>query len=99
MPDFDVFFLLNIKKRKRRSHGKRKNGNFRRKHKIILNFSELNILLKSGRHQVQENYLHFLFLLYVGWMKRPINSMIENMICMKQLSLLGAILDMLFVRH
>ena len=28
MPDFDVFFLLDIKKRKRRSHGKRKSGNF-----------------------------------------------------------------------
>ena len=52
MPDFDVFSLLNIKKHKRRSHGKHKNGNFRRKHEIILNLSELNILLKSGRHQV-----------------------------------------------
>ena len=36
----------------RRSHGKRKNGNVRRKHKIILNLSELNILLKSGRPQM-----------------------------------------------
>ena len=52
MPDFDLFSLLDIKKRKKRSHGKRKNGNFRRKHKIILNLSELNILLKSGRHQM-----------------------------------------------
>ena len=52
MPDFDVFSVLDIKIRKGRSHGKRKNGNFRRKHKIILNLSELNILLMSGRHQM-----------------------------------------------
>ena len=52
MPDFDVFSLLDIKKRKRRLHGKRKNGNFKRKHKLILSLSELNILLKSGRHQM-----------------------------------------------
>ena len=35
MPDFDVFSLLDIKKRKRRSHGKRKNGNFKCKHKTV----------------------------------------------------------------
>ena len=28
MPDFDAFSLLDIKKRNKRSHGKRKNGNF-----------------------------------------------------------------------
>ena len=27
MPDFDTFSLLDIKKRNKRSHGKRKNGN------------------------------------------------------------------------
>ena len=52
MTDFDVYSLLDIKKGMRRYHGKRKNGNFRRKHKIILNLSELNILLMSGRHQM-----------------------------------------------
>ena len=31
MPDFDVFFLLEIRKRKRRSHGKRQKGNDKRK--------------------------------------------------------------------
>ena len=41
-----------LKKSKRRSHGKRKNGDFKRKHKTILSLSELNILLKSGRHQM-----------------------------------------------
>ena len=47
MPDFDVFSLLDIKKVR-----ERKNGSFRRKHKIILNLSELTILLQSGRHQM-----------------------------------------------
>ena len=31
MPDFDVFSLLEIRKRKSRSHGIRKNGNGKRK--------------------------------------------------------------------
>ena len=33
MPDFDVFSLLDIRRRMRRSRGKRKNGNLKRKHK------------------------------------------------------------------
>ena len=33
MPDFDVFTLLDIRRRNRRSRGKRKNGNLKRKHK------------------------------------------------------------------
>ena len=52
MPDFDVFSLLDIKKRNKRSHGKRKNGNFKRKHKTVLSLFDLNILLNSGRHQM-----------------------------------------------
>ena len=53
MPDFDVFALLDIKIRNKRSHGKRKNGNFKRKHKTALSLFDLNILLNSGRHQMQ----------------------------------------------
>ena len=52
MPDFDIFYLLDIEKHKRQSHGKLQNGNFKRKHKSILSLSEFNILLKSGRHQM-----------------------------------------------
>ena len=52
MPDFDVFSLLDIRKRNKRSHGKRKNGNFKRKHKTVLSLFDLNILLNSGRHQM-----------------------------------------------
>ena len=33
MPDFDVFSLLDIRRRNRRCRGKRKNGNLKRKHK------------------------------------------------------------------
>ena len=47
MPDFDAFSLLDIKKR-----NKRKNGNFKRKHKTVLSLFDLNILLNSGRHQM-----------------------------------------------
>ena len=32
MPDFDVFSLLDIRRRNSRSRGKRKNGNLKRKH-------------------------------------------------------------------
>ena len=50
MPDFDAFSLLDIKRRNKRSHGKRKNGNFKRKNKTVLSLFDLNILLNSGRH-------------------------------------------------
>ena len=52
MPDFGAFSLLDIKKRNKRSHGKHKNGNFKRKHKTVLSLFDLNILLNSGRHQM-----------------------------------------------
>ena len=52
MPEFDAFSLLDIKKRNKRSHGKRKNGNFKRKHKTVLSLFDLNILLNSGRYQM-----------------------------------------------
>ena len=46
-----IFFsLLDIKNRNKRSHGKRKNDNFKRKHKTVLSLFDLNILLTSGRH-------------------------------------------------
>ena len=45
------FFLLDIRKRNNRSHGKRKNGNLKRKNKHVLTLLELSIILKhSGRH-------------------------------------------------
>ena len=51
LPDFDAFSLLDIRKRNNRSHGRRKNGNLKRKNKHVLTLSELSIILKhSGRH-------------------------------------------------
>ena len=35
MPDFDVFSLLEIRKRKSRSHGIRKKGNSKRKKRAV----------------------------------------------------------------
>ena len=52
MSDFNAFSLSDIKKRNKRSHGKHKNGNFKRKHKTVLSLFDLNILLNSGRHQM-----------------------------------------------
>ena len=51
LPDFGVFSILDIHKRNNRSHGKCKNGIFKRKNKHVLTLSELSIILKhSGRH-------------------------------------------------
>ena len=45
------FSLLDLHKRNKRSHGKRKNGNLKRKNIYVLTLSELSIILKhSGRH-------------------------------------------------
>lgn len=51
LPDFDVFTLLDIRKRRSRSHGTRVNGNIKRKSRVNMTLSEMNkILLHSGRH-------------------------------------------------
>ena len=44
------FLCKILKKRNRQSHRKRKNANLKRKHKTVLTLSELNKLLKCGRH-------------------------------------------------
>ena len=53
-PYFDVFFLLDIRRRNRRSRGKRKNGNLKRKHKnkTFWTLTDFWKILKSGRHQM-----------------------------------------------
>ena len=55
MPDFELFSLLEIRKRKRRSHGKRQKGNDKRKiyaaQKSGTSLNNLSTLLrKHGRH-------------------------------------------------
>ena len=57
MPDFGVFSLLSlfsIRRRNKRSRGKRKNGNLKRKHKnkTFWTLTDLWKILKSGRHQI-----------------------------------------------
>ena len=49
MPDFDVFSLLKIQKRKRRSHGKRQKGNDKRKRCASL-YNLSSKLREHGRH-------------------------------------------------
>ena len=54
MPDFDVFSLVDTRKLNRRSRGKRKNGNLKRKHenKFFWILADLCKILKSGRYQM-----------------------------------------------
>ena len=54
MPDFDVFSLLDIRRRNRRSRCKHINGNLKRKHKnkTFWTLKDLWKILKSGRHQL-----------------------------------------------
>ena len=53
MPDFDVFSLLEIRKRKRRSHGKRQKGNDKRKKCAVQKSgtSLNNLLSKLREHE------------------------------------------------
>ena len=52
-PDIDIFSILNIRKRKSRSHGIMRNGDIKRKSRVHLSIADLNLILsKSGRHQM-----------------------------------------------
>ena len=57
MPDFDVFSLLEIRKRKSRSHGIRKKGNSKRKKRAVkrsnTSLKDLSKVLEDhGRHSM-----------------------------------------------
>ena len=57
MPDFDVFSLLEIRKRKSRSHGIRKNGNGKRKKRAVKRSNTSledwsKVLEDHGRHSM-----------------------------------------------
>ena len=93
------FSLLDIRKRNNRSHGKRKNGNLKRKNKHVLTLSELSIILKhSGRHMALSRLvtLSIIYLHFVIWILRLINSMIELIDFMMQQFLPSVTLNMLF---
>ena len=72
MPDFCLFSLLDIRMPNRRSRGKRKNGNLKRKHKnkTFWTLTDLWKILKSGRHQMLTKNLELLP--SVNWMKKLI---------------------------
>ena len=94
MPDFDALSLLDIKSVIHDPMVSAKMGNLSENTKLSSHF-DLNILLNSGRHQMLSK-LASLSLSSVRKLDEAIN-MIENMICMKQLSLLDVILYLLFV--
>ena len=54
MPHFDIFSLLDIRRRNRRSRGKHKYGNLKRKHKnkTFWTLTDLWKILKSGHYQM-----------------------------------------------
>ena len=68
MPDFEVFSRLDIRRHNRGSHGKRKNGNLKRKHKnkTFWTLADLWKILNSGRHQM----LSKLFLLSIASLRK-----------------------------
>ena len=81
------FSLLDIRKRNKQSHGKRKNGNLKRKNKRILILSDLSINLKhSGWHMA----ISRLVTLFISSLL--INSMIELIVFMMQHFLPGVTL-------
>ena len=64
MPDFDVFSLLEIRKRKSRSHGIRKKGNGKRKKRAVkrsnTSLKDLSKVLEDhGRHSMLSFFFKF----------------------------------------
>ena len=103
MPDFDVFSLLEFRKRTARSHGIKKNGNCKRKSRVqkLANCTLRDLATKldvHGRHCMLSYLIHYLFQFYVVWILRLINFTIELTDYMKLLYLQDVTLNMLFVQ-
>ena len=99
MPDFDVLSLLDFRKCNGRSHALCKDDNLNLNVNTKL-FGNLQIYVRSSNPDVIkcfQNCLHLVLLPFVYWMRKLINSMIENITSTKQLFLLDASLNMLFV--
>ena len=101
MPDFDVFSLLEFRKRTARLHGIKKNGNCKRKSRVqkLANCTLRDLAAKlddHGRHCMLSYLGSFQF--YVVWILRLINFTIELTDHMMLLYLQGVILNMLFVQ-
>ena len=88
MPDFDVFSLLEIRKRNRSSHGKRQKGNDKRKRcaaqKSGTSLNNLSSELKEhGRHAMLSFLIPFPSRSYAFWILRLIGFMIGITKCMR----------------
>ena len=52
-PNIDIFSIFSIRKRKSRSHGLRRNGNIKRKSRVIISVADLHTIFKqSGKHSM-----------------------------------------------
>ena len=84
MPDFDVFSLLEIRKRKHRSHGKRQKGNDKRKTCTAqASGTSLNYLSTKLRKHGRRAMLTFPPRSYTFWIWRLIGFMIGITKCMR----------------
>ena len=88
MPDFDVFSLLEIRKRKRRSHGKRQKGNDKRKRyaaqKSGISLYNLSSKLREhGRHAMLSFLCPLPIRSYAFWILRLIGFMIGITKCIR----------------
>ena len=88
MPDFNVFSLLEIRKRKRRSHGKRQKGNDKRKRCAAQKSgTSLNNLSSNLREHGRHAMLSFLSSLPIPvlafWILRLKGFMIGITKCMR----------------
>ena len=103
MPNFDVFSLLEFRKRTARSHGIKKNGNCKRKSRVqkLANCTLRDLATKldvHGRHCMLSYLSSLPISVYVVWILRLINFMIELTDYMMLLYLQGVTLKMLFVQ-
>ena len=103
MLNFDVFSLLEFRKRTARSNGIKKNENCKRKSRVqkLANCTLRDQATKldvHGRLCTLHIKVHYLFQFYVVWILRLINFTIELTDYMLLLYLQGVTLNMLFVQ-
>ena len=94
-----MFFLLDIRKRNKRSHGKRKSGILKRKNKKFLTLSELSITFKhSGPHMAFSRLvtLSISSLCYLDIEANKFNDRAHRLCVMVQRFLPSVTLNMLF---
>ena len=100
MPDFDVFSLLEFRKRTARSHGIKKNGNCKRKSRVqkLANCTLRDLAAKldvHGRHYMLSYLSSLPISVYIVWILRLTVELTDYMML---LYLQSVILNMLFVQ-